>query len=372
MRTLRILLEKEFRQIFRNPAILRLIFMMPSIQLIVLPLAADYEVKNIKIAVVDQDHSAYSRQLVNKISASKYFDLASYTSSYNEALEEVEKDRADLVLQIPANFEKDIVKHDESSLFMALNAINGVKANLGGVYLRNIINDFNNDIRLDWIQMPRFNPQPMIQVSTINWFNPLLNYQYFMVPGILVILVTMVGSFLSALNIVREKEVGTIEQINVTPIRKHQFILGKLIPFWVLGIVVLTIGMILARLFYGIVPDGSLLTIYLFAVIYLLSVLGLGLLISTYTETQQQAMLISFFMMMIFILLGGLYTSIDSMPAWAQTFTKFNPVSYFIEVMRMVVLKGSSLYDIRYHLLIVAAFGVFLNTWAVINYRKRT
>ncbi len=372
MRTLRILLEKEFRQIFRNPAILRLIFMMPSIQLIVLPLAADYEVKNIKIAVVDQDHSTYSRQLVNKISASKYFDLASYTSSYNEALEEVEKDRADLVLQIPANFEKDIVKHDESSLFMALNAINGVKANLGGVYLRNIINDFNNDIRLDWIQMPRFNPQPMIQVSTINWFNPLLNYQYFMVPGILVILVTMVGSFLSALNIVREKEVGTIEQINVTPIRKHQFILGKLIPFWVLGVVVLTIGMILARLFYGIVPDGSLLTIYLFAVIYLLSVLGLGLLISTYTETQQQAMLISFFMMMIFILLGGLYTSIDSMPAWAQTFTKFNPVSYFIEVMRMVVLKGSSLYDIRYHLLIVAAFGVFLNTWAVINYRKRT
>ncbi|HRX01230.1 MAG TPA: ABC transporter permease, partial [Cyclobacteriaceae bacterium] len=292
--------------------------------------------------------------------------------SYNEALEEVEKDRADVVLQIPANFEKDIVRHDESNLFMALNAINGVKANLGGVYLRSIINDFNNEIRLDWVQMPRFNPQPMIQVSTINWFNPLLNYQYFMVPGILVILVTMVGSFLSALNIVREKEVGTIEQINVTPIRKHQFILGKLIPFWVLGVVVLTIGMILARLFYGIVPDGSLLTIYLFAVIYLLSVLGLGLLISTYTETQQQAMLISFFMMMIFILLGGLYTSIDSMPAWAQTFTKFNPVSYFIEVMRMVVLKGSSLYDIRYHLLIVAAFGVFLNTWAVINYRKRT
>ncbi|MCB0487924.1 MAG: ABC transporter permease [Cyclobacteriaceae bacterium] len=372
MRTLRILLEKEFRQIFRNPAILRLIFMMPSIQLIVLPLAADYEVKNIKIAVVDQDHSSYSRQLVNKISASKYFDLASYTSSYNEALEEVEKDRADVVLQIPANFEKDIVRHDESNLFMALNAINGVKANLGGVYLRSIINDFNNEIRLDWIQMPRFNPQPMIQVSSINWFNPMLNYQYFMVPGILVILVTMVGSFLSALNIVREKEVGTIEQINVTPIRKHQFILGKLIPFWVLGIVVLTIGMILARLFYGIVPDGSLLTIYLFAVIYLLSVLGLGLLISTYTETQQQAMLISFFMMMIFILLGGLYTSIDSMPAWAQTFTKFNPVSYFIEVMRMVVLKGSTLYDIRYHLLIVAAFGVFLNTWAVINYRKRT
>lgn len=372
MRTLRILLEKEFRQIFRNPAILRLIFMMPSVQLLLLPLAADYEVKNVKIAIVDQDHSTYSRQLVNKISASTYFDLTLYTSSYNEALGEIEKDKADMVLQVPASFEKNLVKEDEAKLFMALNAINGVKANLGGVYLRNIINDFNRDVRLEWVQFPRFNPQPVIQVSSINWFNPLLNYQFFMVPGILVILVTMVGSFLSALNIVKEKEIGTIEQINVTPIHKYQFILGKLIPFWVLGLVVLSIGMLLARVFYGIIPEGSLFTIYIFAAVYLLGVLGLGLLISTYTETQQQAMLISFFLMMIFILLGGLYTSIDSMPQWAQIFTKFNPVSYFIEVMRMVVLKGSSLYDIRYHLLVVAGFGVVLNTWAVINYRKRT
>lgn len=372
MRILRILLEKEFRQIFRDPAIIRLIFMMPSIQLLILPLAADYEVKNIKIAVVDQDRSGYSRQLIDKISASTYFDLTHYSSSYGEALDQIENDEADIVLSIPPSFEKELVREDKAKLFMALNAINGVKANLGGVYLRNIINDFNQQVRMEWIQFPKFNPQPIIQVSSINWFNPLLNYQFFMVPGILVILVTLVGSFLSALNIVKEKEIGTIEQINVTPIRKHQFILGKLIPFWVLGLVVLSIGMLLARIFYGIIPEGSLLTIYLFAAIYLLAVLGLGLLISTFTETQQQAMLISFFMMMIFILLGGLYTSIDSMPAWAQVFTKFNPVTYFIEVMRMVVLKGSSLYDIRYHLLIVACFGVLLNTWAIINYRKRS
>lgn len=372
MRVLRILLEKEFRQIFRNPAILRLIFIMPVIQLLVLPLAADYEVKDINIAIVDQDRSSYSRQLTDKISASKYFTLVVYTNSYNEAIREVENDNADVVLQIPSSFERDLIKEDEAKLFMALNAINGVKANLGGVYLRSIINDFNTTVRLDWVQLPRFNPQPMIQVSTINWFNPLLNYQFFMVPGILVILVTMVGSFLAALNIVKEKEVGTIEQINVTPIRKHQFILGKLIPFWVLGLIVLSIGMLLARIFYGIIPEGSLLTIYIFAVVYLLSVLGLGLLISTYTDTQQQAMLISFFLIMIFILLGGLYTSIDSMPQWAQVFTKFNPVTYFIDVMRMVVLKGSSLYDIRYHLLIVTGFGIFLNVWAVISYKKRS
>jgi ABC-2 type transport system permease protein len=193
-----------------------------------------------------------------------------------------------------------------------------------------------------------------------------------MVPGILVILVTMVGSFLAALNIVKEKEIGTIEQINVTPVKKYQFILGKLIPFWVLGLLVLTIGMIISRFDYGIITSGSLLTIYIFAAVYLLAVLGLGLLVSTFTGTQQQAMLISFFMMMVFILLGGLYTSIDSMPKWAQMITKVNPVSYFIDVMRMVVLKGSSLADIKNHLLIVFGFAVLFNGWAVINYRKRS
>lgn len=372
MRALRILLEKEFRQIFRNPAILRMIFMMPAVQLLIMPLAADYEVKNIKLCVVDYDHSTYSQRLVNKITATNYFSLVDYSDSYPEALRYVERDEADLVLQIPVGFEKQLVKEDKSTMFMALNAINGVKANLGGAYLQRIIGEFNQDVRTEWIQIPRFSPQPTVQISSRNWFNPLLNYQIFMVPGILVILVTMVGAFLSALNIVKEKEIGTIEQINVTPIRKYQFVLGKLIPFWVLGLITLTIGLIISRLAYGIVPAGSFVSIYVFAMVYLLAVLGLGLLVSTLANTQQQAMLLSFFMMMIFILLGGLYTSIDSMPVWAQWFTKINPVSYFIEVMRMVVLKGSSLYDIRYHLLTVFCFGVVLNGFAVWNYKKRS
>ena len=372
MRALHILLEKEFRQVFRDPAILRLIFMMPIVQLLIMPLAADYEVKNIKLCVVDFDRSPYARQLVNKITATNYFQLVDYTDSYEKALTYVENDEADLVLQIPASFERQLVREDKATVFMALNAINGTKANLGGAYLRNIIADFNQEVRLEWMQLPRFNPQPIIQVSAINWFNPLMNYQVFMVPGILVILVTMVGAFLSALNIVKEKEIGTIEQINVTPIRKYQFILGKLIPFWVLGLIILTIGLIISWLVYGIVPVGNVVTIYVFAAVYLLAVLGMGLLVSTFANTQQQAMLLSFFLMMIFILLGGLYTSIDNMPDWAQMFTKFNPVSYFIEVMRMVVLKGSSLYDIRNHLLIVFAFAIVLNSFAVWNYKKRS
>lgn len=371
MRTLKFLLQKEFRQIFRDPAILRILFMMPLVQLMILPRAADYEVKNIKLSVVDHDHADYARQLVSRITASGYFILDNYTGSFKEAMQEVEHDRADLILEIPAAFEKNLVKEDKASLFMAVNAINGVKANLGAAYLRSIVQDFNREVRLEWIQFPRFDPEMNIQVTSSNWFNPSLNYRYFMVPGILVVLVTMVGAFLTSLNIVKEKEIGTIEQINVTPIRKYHFILGKLIPFWVLGMVVLSLGLLLARFAYQVIPAGNLLTIYVFAAVYLLAVLGLGLLLSTYTANQQQAMLLSFFIMMVFILLGGLYTSIDSMPAWAQAVTRFNPVAYFVEIMRMVILKGSTLADIKKQLLIVSGFAVVLNSWAILSYKKR-
>jgi ABC-2 type transport system permease protein len=371
MRTLRFLLQKEFRQIFRNPSIIRIIFVMPIIQLLILPWAADYEIKDVRLSVVDHDHSSYSRQLISKITASSYFQLNQYASSYKQALQEVEKGNSDMILEIPAGFERDLVRENESTLFIAANAINGIKGGLGSSYLQSIIRDYNAEVRAKWIQMPRFNPELNIEVTPANWFNPLMNYKYFMVPGILVILLTMVGSSLAALNIVKEKEIGTIEQINVTPVRKLHFILGKLIPFWVIGLVVLTIGLGIARFAYGIVPVGSLLVLYAFAAVYLLAVLGLGLLVSTYTSNQQQAMLISFFLMMVFILLGGLYTSIDSMPAWAQVITKFNPVAYFVEVIRMVVLKGSGFADIVPQFLTILVFAVTLNAWAVWNYKKR-
>jgi ABC-2 type transport system permease protein len=344
---------------------------MPVIQLLVLPWAADYEMKNINISVIDHDHSPYSRRLISKITSSGYFILKDYTSSYNQSLVDIEKDKADLILEIPLSFEKNLIKENESKLFIAVNAINGVKASLGGAYLISIIQDFNRQVRSQWIQLPRYNALLNIEVVSSNRYNPQMNYKYFMVPGILVILVTMVGSFLASLNIVKEKEIGTIEQINVTPIKKYQFILGKLIPFWILGLIVLAIGLGISRLFYGIIPAGSVFVIFAFAAVYLLAVLGLGLLVSTYTSTQQQAMLISFFLMMIFILLGGLYTSIDSMPQWAQMITKANPVTYFIEVMRMVVLKGSGFADIKKQLLIVFGFAILLNGWAVLSYRKR-
>jgi ABC-2 type transport system permease protein len=370
MRTIRFLLEKEFRQIFRNRILLTIILFVPVVQLLILPLAANYEVRNINIAVVDNDHSAYAGELIDKITASGYFRLTSAGNSFGAALDEIEADEADLVLEIPANFERNLVRENGQTLFVAVNAINGMKAGLGAGYLQAIIRDYNRHLVLSWFQTPRMNTIPAIEVIATNWYNPYMRYQLFMVPGILAVLVTMIAGYVSALNIVKEKETGTIEQINVTPIRKHHFIIGKLIPFWILGLVVFTLGLLIGWIAYGIVPAGSLLLLYFFLALYLIAILGFGLLISTYAETQQQAMFISFFFVMIFILMSGLFTSIDSMPHWAQVISRFNPVTYFIQVMRMVVLKGSGLRDIAPHIVAILLFAVVLNSWAIANYRK--
>lgn len=370
MRPIKFLLQKEFRQIFRNKAIVAIILAVPIVQLLLLPLAANYEVKNINLSVVDNDHSSYSEKLISTITASGYYKLTGVNASFKEAFHLIESDKADLVLEIPQGFEKDLLRENEQTLFIAINAINGSKANLGGAYLNNIIRNFNADLRLLVTNQEKLNSSPSIEIVSSNWFNPLMNYRFFMVPGILAILVTMVGAYLTALNIVKEKEVGTIEQINVTPIRKHHFILGKLIPFWILGLVVFSLGLVVSALVYGIIPEGNLLLLYSFIAVYLLAVLGLGLLISTFCETQQQAMFIAFFFLMIFILMGGLFTSIDSMPDWAKFVARLNPVSYVIDVMRMVVLKGSAFSDIKYHLGKIVLFAVVFNSWAIWNYKK--
>lgn len=372
MRTLKILLKKEFRQIFRNTTILRLIIAMPVIQLLILPMAADYEIKNINISVVDHDHSTYSQNLIDKIFASGYFQLNDYSNSFDESYQEFQHDNSDIIIEIPQNFEKDLLVESKSSLFLAANSINGVKASVGTAYLSSIIRNFNSEIQVDYIQT---NNKPLamqqIEVVNINWFNPFLNYPFFMVPGILVLLVTMVGAYMSALNIVKEKEIGTIEQINVTPIKKVYFLLGKLIPFWIIGIFVFSLGLFgIARLVYHIVPVGSLLLLYSFLGIYLVVMLGIGLLISTYSDTQQQAMSLAYFFMMIFILMGGLFTPIESMPVWAQWLAHLNPVTYFIEVVRMIILKGSNFIDIKFHFLVMFCMAIFFNLWALLNYKK--
>ncbi len=370
MRTLKFLIQKEFLQIFRNKSILPLIFVMPLFQLILLPFAANYEMKNISLSIVDEDKSSYSSKLINKFTSSGYFRLNDYSNDYTSALQQIEIDKSDLIVSIPKGFESDLIRDNNTKILLTANAVNGQTAGLAGTYASSIIKDFNTDIRVQMTGGQIESGLP-ISVTSSSWFNPKLSYKYFMVPGVLAMLVTLVGFILSSLNIVKEKEDGTIEQLNVTPIKKYDFILAKLIPFWVLGLMVMTVGLVVSRLIYGIVPMGNILVIYVYASLYLIAILGFGLLASTFSDTQQQAMFIAYFFMMIFVLLGGLFSPIENMPDWAKYLTYINPVSYFIEVIRMVVLKGSGFTDIKNHIFIMIGFAVFFNGFAVMHYKKR-
>jgi ABC-2 type transport system permease protein len=351
---------------------LRILLAMPIIQLLLLAHAANFEVKNLKIHIINQDFSPASYQLINKIQGSTYFEVTSASLDMPTGYEAVEKEQADVILKIPVHFEKHLYKNNRAELQLLINAINGTKAGLANAYLNAIVREFNQQLRSAWIGTSSSIPQAAIVVANRNWFNPLLDYKYNMVPGILMVLVTMIAVFLTALNIVREKEMGTIEQLNVTTVKKYQFILSKLIPFWVLALVDVAIGFILAVAWFQIPVAGSFLLMFSFINMYLVAVLGLGMLISTISQTQQQAMYVSFFILIIFILMSGLFTPVENMPAWAQWLTKVNPIAYAVKFMRMVMLKGSGWQDVISLLVIIGIYAIISNILAVWNYRKTT
>jgi ABC-2 type transport system permease protein len=366
MRTLKFLLQKEFLQVFRNRMMLFVMMAMPTIMLLVLPWAATFEQKNIRLCVLDNDNSPISNRMIEKLSASAYFDLVKYSSSYDEAFLAIERGEADLILEIPQNFEKNIFREKKIDFMLDIDALNGQKAGVALSYITQNINQYLQEFAQKFAQ-----EVPQIEVKPQYRYNARMKYFPFMVPGIFVILLTAMTVMLSALNIVREKEIGTIVQINVSPITKASFIIGKVVVFWVIGLVILSIGIIIARLMYGIVPAGSVLSLYLVAFIYIVAMTGIGFIISNIADTQQQAMMVTFFVLMICILLGGLFTPINSMPAWAKWITVFNPFRYMVEAVRLIYLKGSSLVNILPQIYKLLGFMVVLNFFAIVSYRKR-
>jgi ABC-2 type transport system permease protein len=367
---LKYLLEKEFKQIARNSFMPKIIFIFPCMALLVLPMAANFEVKNINLCVIDSDRSAYSARLVNKIVSSGYFKLTDVSANYENALLSIEEDRADIILEIPPDFETDFVRQQSARLMISPNTVNGTKGGLGSAYLSGIVADFAAEVRGKWVSNVQMGTIPRIEVVSQNRFNPHLSYRVFMIPALMVMLLTMLCGFLPALNIVGEKEAGTMEQINVTPITRLTFIIAKLLPYWIIGFIVITISFGVAWLVYGLVPAGNLGTIYFFAAIYILGVSGLGLVISNYSETMQQAMFVMYFFILILILMSGLFTPVQSMPRWAQYFTMLNPLKYFMQVMRLVYLKGSAIPQLTTELAILSAFAILFNTWAMLSYKK--
>ncbi|WP_372920193.1 ABC transporter permease, partial [Salegentibacter sp.] len=265
MKTIKYIVQKEFKQIMRNRGMLPIIFIMPLLQLIILSNAATFEVNDIRLSYIDHDQTSVSRELISKFEASEYFSVLGMYPTKKYADNALKKGEVDVVLEIPRYFERDLVRDKKNSLAVYLNAIDAAKAGVENVYLNQIVGDYNRKISVEMMQ-PEDQMLKQMNILTIPsfWYNETLNYKTFMVPGILVLLVTMLTLFLSGMNIVREKEIGTLEQINVTPIKKHQFIIGKLFPFWVLGMIILTVGLIIAKVIFNVPFVGNIGLIYLF------------------------------------------------------------------------------------------------------------
>jgi len=370
MRTIFYLIRKEFIQIFRNKFIGRAIFGVPIVQMLILVPAVTFEIKNVNLCVVDKDLSSESRELTGQLEGSTFFKIKYSTFSETEANDFMHKGKCDIILQVPSGFGRDLGNGKPGKLMVSVNAINATTAQLSWAYLNGVLRDYNKNIISENLNVNPVTPVPQILVNNRYWYNEMLNYKYYMLPGILGILVTAIGFLLAGLNLVREKEIGTIEQINVTPVKKYHFIIDKMIPFLIIGLVDLAIGMTLGKLAFNIPFEGSIALLFLASAIFLIAVLGLALFISTFSATQQQFMFIAFFCMIIFILMSGIFTPLESMPLWAQKFDLVNPVAYLMRINRMVMLKGSTIQDISrdiYALIIIAV--VFL-TFAINRYRK--
>ncbi len=364
---LRFLLEKEFKQIYRNKILVVVILFFPFLTLVLLPHAANYDVDNLKLVIIDNDRSPMSSELKSKLISNRSIDLVSEELSYNSALDMVHSGKADMIISIPSNFEKDFILHKNADILVSVNAVNGVKGSIGGMYAFSIIADYQNEkaSEIELVGSP-------LELTTIYEFNRTLDYKFFMVPALLVMVLAIVCGFLPAFNIVTEKENGNIEQLNVSPVTKPLFILSKLIPYWIIGMIIMTIGFIVARYFYNIIPLGNILTVYFYSFIFTIAVSGIGLILSNYASTYQQVVFMMFFFIMILVLMSGLYTPFSSMPGWAQKIGAFSPLTYFAEAMRNIYLKGSKIRDLLPQLYALLGFVVVINLWAILSYRKKS
>jgi ABC-2 type transport system permease protein len=381
LRRIKVLAQAEVLHVLRDKATLAQIIIMPLVQLLVLANAATFTIKDSPLFVVDQDRTSSSRGLVTRLAASGFFTMAGQSSSTEPAEDLLLKGDVTLVVTIPHDFESDLYRTGAGTVQLSLNGEKGSAAGIVQGYTVQIMNDYarelDREIRPSIRNVENDEPGPIpgverFNIATRGWYNPTLDYRHYMVPGILVALVTMIGTLLSAQNIAREKEIGTLEQLNVTPITKSQFIIAKLLPYWGLAMFDLGLGLTVARLIFQLPIQGSLLLLFGAAGVYLLVALGLGLWVSTVVDTQQQAMFVTFFIMMIYLLMSGLFTPIESMPAWVQIGSLLNPVRHFVTISRGILLKGAGLREILAPLLTLAGFAVIVLSLAVRQYSKRT
>jgi len=379
-----VLAHAEMLHVSRDRASLVQVILLPLVQLLLLSNVATFEIKRSPAYIVDFDHTTTSRGVVSRLGSSGFFDIVGQSGSPDSANDAMLGGRATLVMTIPHDFERSLVRTGTAPIGLDVNAEKGSAAGIVQSYASRILSDYSRELSAEIHpnrrtisvgspdeQAPRAGV-PRIETRIQSRYNPTLNYKHYMVPGILVALVTMIGTLLTAQNIAREREMGTLEQLNVTPITRAEFITAKLLPFWVLALVDLALGLLVGHLVFGVPIRGSVLLLLASAGVYLIVALAIGLLISTGVETQQQAMFVSFFILMIYLLMSGLLTPIDSMPHWVQVLSELNPVRHFVSISRAVLVKGAGFADIARPLAILAVYGVAVLGLAIRLYHKRT
>ena len=344
---LKYLIKKEFLQIRRNAFLPRLIVIFPIVIMCIMPWVMQMEVKNVVVDVVDIDHTVESQRLIQQIAASNYFIFGGQKDTYAEAMKDIEKGTADIILEIR-----------DGRYLIAANAVNGTKGAMGSAYLSQIVTSDYSSIT------SHFSPLVL--------YNKGKDYKLFMIPALFAIVMMLITGFLPTLNIVGEKESGTIEQINVTPVSKWSFILAKLIPYWLIALFIITGCLLLAWIVYGITPAGPVWLVYVLAMLLALFFSSFGLIISNYSDTMQQAMFVMWFFVVSIMLLSGLFTPTRSMPEWAYLTTYINPMHYFIEAIRTVFIRGGGLHETAHQVLALAGIGTLMGCWAVQSYKKNS
>lgn len=363
---LKILLKKEVSLIRRNPIIPRLIIAMPILVMLIVPLVVTLDVKNVGVAVVDNDRTELSRRMIADMDASEYLSVTGCYFNYDEAFRQIENGKADAIVTIPKDYQKNLTNGKRPELDLKANGVNATKGTLGAQYATMSV----AKTVLRW-QTEQGTSLPLSASATVNLYNPTLDFQNYMIPALMVVLLIIICGFLPTLNLVSEKESGTIEAMNVTPVGRFEFVLSKLIPYWVVGILVVTVGMLIGWLVYGLVPEGNIVNIYLAAILFSLVMSGLGVFIANKSATILQSIFMMFAFIIIFQLMSGLFTPIASMPRWAQYITYAIPPRYFIEIMRSVYLKGATVADLWGQYAALSGFAILFSLVAAMTYRKR-
>jgi len=372
--------KKEILQTLRDWRMLMVLFLAPILQLIIFGYAATYDINFIPAAVIDYDRSSASRKLVETIAASGYFSFAFHPEDQGSLTELIDRGLVWCGLVIPSDFDTRLKRGQTATVQAILDGSNSNTAGIVAAYLGRIVQNHGAKLSAEYISgllnsgdsaLPQASAVPRIEPETRAWFNPTLSSRVYNVPAVLIMIMLVVTMMLTSMAVVKEKELGTIEQISVTPIKSIELMLGKILPFVTIGVIDILAVTTVAILWFKVPFLGSIWTLLLCSFVFMLTTLGTGLLISTFSSTQQQAMMTAFLFIMPFVILSGFAFPISNMPREIQYITIVNPVRHFVGILRAIFLKGAGLQELSGHLLALLVIGIGVMAVSVIRFRKR-